>query len=553
MELEPRKPKVKTLLLAVSCAFLLSTAVARPQDTGFNYFYRVSFKDKGENNVSDYLPLDLLSQRAVDRRIKGGIAVPDYRDLPVSKNYLNQVRSLGLTLHCTSKWMNTALFKTKEAADINGILILGFVKDVTEVKRPAGKSDFSNKLDFIQEQADVPPFDMPVSMLNGYPLRNSGLDGTGVLIAVLDGGFYRADLISSLSHLRQRNGISGTRDFVTGNEDVYSYSSHGTAVLSILAGRIPGYIEGTAPGAEYWLLRTEDTATEFPVEEDFWAAGAEYADSIGADIISSSLGYYMFDDPSLSYKYADMDGNSAFVTRAADIAASKGILVVASAGNERNKEWIRIIAPSDGDSVLCAGAVDGSGIISTFSSAGPSADGRIKPDNVAQGVSVVIQTDVYSLARGNGTSFSCPVLSGFCACLIQAFPMVLNTEIIGVLHETGSRHAMPDSLYGYGIPDLTMAVSILQDKYVDIPEEKSVAGPNPFHSMLEITFREPPEKLRLEIISGSGRLISVREYNQYISRKLIISELQNAEQGLYFIRLVTSNGTFVHKVIKINN
>ena len=552
MELEYTKTRRFIIQLALLIGFLFPCTHNWSQGTGFDYFYRVSFKDKGEYKITDFLPQDLLSQRAIDRRLKGGITVPDYRDLPVSMDYVNQVKALGFKLHCTSKWMNTALFKAMAGADVSSIMNLGFVQNVTEVKKPAGKSEFSNKLDFTEYSADLPPFDMPISMLNGYALRNSGLDGTGILIAILDGGFTRSDVISSLSHLRQRNGITGTRDFVNGNEYVYNYSTHGTAVLSILAGRIPGYIEGTAPGAEYWLLRTEDTATEFPVEEDYWAAGAEFADSIGADIISTSLGYSMFDDPAMSYKFTDMNGNSAFVTRAADIAASKGILVVASAGNERNKEWVRIIAPSDGDSVLCAGAVDGHGVISSFSSAGPSADGRIKPDNVAQGVSVVLQTDEYSLARGNGTSFSCPVLSGFCACLMQALPMVMNTEIIDALHEAGSRYAMPDSLYGYGIPDLARAVAKLQEKYLNIPDETTVAGPNPFYDILEITFKKEPEKLRLEIISGGGKLVSVREYKQYISRKLIVTDLQNAEQGLYIIKLVTSGGTFFHKVIKIN-
>ncbi len=203
-------------------------------------------------------------------------------------------------------------------------------------------------------------------MVNGYPLHNSGYDGTGILIAVLDGGFTYADKATSLAALRNRNGIKYTYDFVNRNQYVYSYHTHGTSVLSVLAGQISGAIQGTAPDADFLLLRTEDVSSEFPVEEDFWAAGAEFADSAGADIISSSLGYCTFDDFVMNYKFSDLDGNTAFVTRAADIAASKGILVVNSAGNERNKTWLRIIAPSDGDSVLAAGAVDGNNIISVI-------------------------------------------------------------------------------------------------------------------------------------------------------------------------------------------
>ena len=205
------------------------------------------------------------------------------------------------------------------------------------LKTPGKKNNFNDKLDFKIEQADLPPFDRPVTMVNGNPLHNSGYDGKNILIAVLDGGFINADQISSLNGLRNRNGIKTTYDFVKKNNSVYNSSSHGTAVLSVLAGKITGQIEGTAPGADYLLLKTEDVESEFPCEEDFWAAGAEFADSSGADIISSSLGYFNFDDPTLNYKYSDLDGNTAFVTRVADIAASKGILVVNSAGNERTQ------------------------------------------------------------------------------------------------------------------------------------------------------------------------------------------------------------------------
>ncbi len=208
----------------------------------------------------------------------------------------------------------------------------------------------------------------------------------------------------------------------------------------------PVSIEGTAPGADFWLMRTEDTESEFPVEEDFWVAGAEFADSLGADIISSSLGYFAFDDPSMNYKYSDMDGNTAFITRAADIAASKGILPVNSAGNERDNAWIHIIAPSDGDTVLAVGAVDGNNSISVFSSAGPSYDRRIKPDVVAQGVSVPVQVNTSVVERAGGTSFSCPVISGMCACIMQAVPEASDSDIIAALHSSSDRFLTPDSL-----------------------------------------------------------------------------------------------------------
>ena len=518
----------------------------------FSYFYRVSFRDKGENTPSMFSPSDLLSQRAIDRRLKSCIEVPDYNDLPVSSDYINQISTLGFTLHCSSRWMNTALFKTKDEADTSPLLAFSFVSDVELVKRPMGKSSFADKLETITTEDAPPPYDRPLTMVNGYPLHNAGYDGSGVLIAVLDGGFSYAEKASSLTLLRSRNGIKYTYDFVNNNPFVYSYHTHGTMVLSVLSGQISNAIRGTAPGADFFLLRTEDGATEFPVEEDYWVAGAEFADSAGADIISSSLGYYVFDDPVMNHTFADLDGNTTFITRAADIAASKGILVVNSAGNERNKPWLRIIAPSDGDSVLASAAVDGYNKISAFSSAGPSADGQVKPDISTLGVSIVVQANETQLARSNGTSFSCPVLSGITACLMEAVPEADAMEIIHALHSSADRYNNPDSLYGYGIPDMNRALSTLQDLYLIIPENESVVGPNPTTGEVEIIFNKPPGTLRTEVITSAGVIIYSRDYEEYAGRNLRLTALNDMEQGLYLIRLATATGTYTHRVVKIN-
>jgi subtilisin family serine protease len=424
---------------------------------------------------------------------------------------------------------------------------------VKVVKNTSGKGQSYDKLGFKTQQEDLPEYDQPSKMLNGLTVHNSGLNGKGILIAVLDGGFLNTDNISSIEGLRSRNGIKGTFDFVKNDEFVYGYHNHGTAVLSVLAGNIPESIEGTAQGADFWLLRSEDTGTEYPVEEDFWTAAAEFADSLGADILSSSLGYCTFDDPLMDYKFSDMDGNRAFVTQAADIAASKGILVVNSAGNERNKTWIRIIAPSDGDSVLAVGAVDGNKTISAFSSAGPSYDRQIKPDVVSQGVSIPVQINALTVDRSNGTSFSCPIISGMCACIMQAVPKALNSEIISALHSASDRYLNPDSLYGFGIPDIAAVIKHLQDKYTIRPSDRSVVSPNPFKDELKITFREIPEQLRVEIYDITGRLIVSKDYMDYISRTLILDDFHELINGIYFVRLITPGGNFVHKVIRVNN
>jgi len=539
------------ILAALMISF--ATSLLPGQVTQYSYYYRICFSDKGENLITNYLPHELLSEKAIARRQKAGIPVPDIKDIPVSNSYINQIKSLGLTLHTTSKWMNTALFKTESPADIDKLNNLPFVTEVRLVKIPGAKGTHNDKLDFTITEEELPPFDRPVTMVNGYALHNSGYNGKGILIAVLDGGFLYADLISSLDHLRNRNGIKATKDFVDNDNYVYHSLNHGTAVMSVLSGMIPDRIEGTAQGADYLILRTEDGGSEFPCEEDFWAAGAEFADSAGADIISSSLGYSTFDDPTMNYKYSDLDGNSAFVTRAADIAASKGILVVNSAGNERAKAWKYLICPADGDSVVASGAVDGNNLIAYFSSAGPSADRRIKPDNTTMGVSVPVQVSGTSTGRANGTSFSCPVLSGMAACLMQAVPQSLNTDIIHALQLSGDRYNEPDSLYGYGIPNMVTALSTLQDLLVKLPDDEVVVAPNPTYGDLEIIFRQPPEWLTVEIVSLTGKIIARREFREYAGRTLKISDLQQSQQGLYLLRLIRSTGVSAHKIIKLRH
>ena len=543
----------KTVKIVLILLLILYSDWIYCQSQEFSYYYRVYFRDKGENTINNFSAADLISSRALERRHKAGIQVPDITDIPVFEAYIDTITSKGYTLHCKSKWMNTALFKTHTPLDINIIRNLSFVSDVRIVRTPGIKSPFNDKLVTVNKQAGDPPFDRPVTMVNGYALQNAGYDGKGILIAIIDAGFIDADKINSLTDLRNRNGIKATFNFVKNYENVYESSSHGTEVFSVLGGKITGSIAGTAPGADYLLLKTEDVNSEFPCEEDFWAAGAEFADSSGADIISSSLGYFNFDDPSMNYKHADLDGNTAFVTRTADIAASKGILVVNSAGNERNGAWVKIICPSDGDSVIAVGAVDGGGLISTFSSSGPSADKRIKPDNVTMGVSVPVQLTQGEVTRGNGTSFACPVMSGMAACLMQAIPQALNSDIIEALHKSADRYNFPDSLYGYGIPDMAAALDYLTEKYFEIPADKTIAAPNPTTGTVKIAFHDPPGSVTIEIISLSGRILYRTEYPDFAGRILTVTELQNMEQGIYFIKVSTGNWFSVHKIIKISN
>lgn len=529
----------------------LSTRAEPAADESSLYFYRITFTDKGGAGTGDYAPEDLLSPAAIARREKCGVAPLTVSDLPVNQDYITAVTQRGLVFKCASKWMNSALFTSEYKIEADALTDLSFVKAMLLVKNPADPVKSAHEKYGVTSPGILTDAYDPRVPLHGVPLHQSGFTGQNTTIAVLDAGFINADLIESLEPLKSRGGIIATRDFVTGSDLVYGYHSHGTSVLSILAGSIPGVIEGTAPGADYMLLRTEDDGSEFPVEEDYWAAAAEYADSAGADIITSSLGYFMFDNPEMDYTFSQFDGNTAFITRAADAAASKGILVFASAGNERNNEWVRILSPSDGDSVMCIGAVFQDLTISGFSSAGYSSDGRVKPDVVAPGVNLPIQNTPGQWNNGSGTSFSCPVISGLCASLMQAVPGATADDIITAVRESSDRFNNPDSLYGYGLPDFLSALKKLEDQYTFKPEVKITAGPNPFFDRINLWFRDNPGHLSVSLVDFSGRLVMRKDFEVYASRSYILEAPGSMTQGVYYLQVATEAGEKVFTMIRL--
>ena len=545
-----RRTIIKILIILLLTAGYSSSHAQFSPDYNDLYLYRVYFTDKGAGPLA-FSPDDLLSPVAVARREKLGIPFPDMTDLPVNSQYITAVTGLGFSYRCSSRWMNTGLFSSVKQEDTAELEALWFIDSVKLVKRPSGGVKLTGNKYGVTVPADNPDAFDPRLPHNGHILHRSGFTGRNIVIAVLDAGFLNADLIESLDHLRQRGGIIATRDFVSGEDFVFDFHTHGTSVLSILAGSLQGIINGTAPGARYLLLRSEDDESEYPAEEDYWAAAAEYADSAGADIITSSLGYFTFDDPSMNYSFRDMDGSTAFITRAANIAASKGILVVNSAGNERNKEWVRIIAPSDGDNVLGVGAVRHDLIISDFSSAGYSSDGQVKPDVVAPGVLLPMQFQPGVWHKGSGTSFSCPVISGLCASLMQAVSSSSPAEIIDALHKSSNRYNSPDSLYGYGLPDFTRALVFLEDFYIFKPEVMMTAGPNPFFDEINLWFHDPPGSLTVTVTGTGGSTLLKRSWPSYVARSCRLEGLGNLGQGVYYIKVIADQGEKVFKMIRL--
>ena len=343
-----------------------------------------------------------------------------------------------------------------------------------------------------------------------------------------------------------------------GNDSVYEDNSHGMSVLSCMAANKPGVFMGTAPDAHYLLLRTEDAGSEFIIEEDNWVAAAEFADSAGAWIINSSLGYTEFDDPQTSHTYLDLDGNSTHVTRGADIAASKGILVVNSAGNSGDNAWRYIGAPADGDSVLTIGAVDSLGNYASFSSQGPSAAGRIKPNVSCTGQATWIVTSAGNIGRANGTSFSSPILAGAAACLWQAFPDASNMEIYKAIEQSAHQYENPDYFVGYGIPNFTKAFGILKKARNADAEKDSLlnAFPNPASESLAVAFYSgKAQTIVMSLTKLSGKLVQEQEIDvlPYHTNTLQFEFSRRVSAGSYILAIKNESGTVFTRRILISN
>jgi len=445
--------------------------------------YVIQLKDKNGTPYTLSNPIAYLSQRAIDRRTTYGIPI-DSTDLPVNQSYIDQIKNVpNVTLLNISKWLNAVTIRTSDASALNTISGFSFVRSASGIgARMSEPGKINSKFDdhfvvvndsiarMARASGDFYNYGTSsfneIHLHNGEFLHNIGLRGQGMEIAMLDNGFnnYTSSSFHAFDSVNANNQVLGTWDFVANESNVSNDGSHGMSCFSIIAGNIPGQFIGKAPGAYFWLFQTEDNTSEYPIEEFNWACGAERSDSSGADIISSSLGYSTFDDPTLNHSYADMNGSTAMSSIAADLAAKKGMLVFIANGNAGNSAWHYLNAPADGDSVIGVGAVDVNAAVGSFSSYGPSSDGQIKPDLASIGVSATLQTSSGAIGFGNGTSFACPNMAGLAACLWQGFPEFNNMKIRGALWQAGSIANAPDDRIGYGIPDMKKAfLNLLAD------------------------------------------------------------------------------------------
>lgn len=444
-------------LISFLAIALLATGASAQQDT---LKYRISLKDKAATEYSLKKPEKYLSAKAIERRRKQNLPI-DSTDLPVCRKYIDEIRKQGVKIVVTGKWDNFVTVSCNDTTLIDRIAALPFVLSTEKVwiSPSAGKPSMATERDSVLNQPTIHPDSIygraitQIQMSNGDKLHEAGFKGQGMTIAVIDAGFHNVDKITAMQNIR----ILGTKDFVNQQADIFAESSHGMSVLSCIGMNRPDIMTGTAPEASFWLLRSEDEYSEHLVEQDYWSAAVEFADSVGVDVINTSLGYYSFDDKSKNYKYRDLDGRHALMSRQASHIADKGMILVCSAGNSGAGSWKKITPPGDADNVLTVGAIDKRAVLATFSSVGNTADHRVKPDVVAVGVgSDVIRTDG-NQGRASGTSFSSPIMCGMVTCLWQACPTLTAKEVIELVRRSGDRAGFPDNIYGYGVPDMWKA------------------------------------------------------------------------------------------------
>ncbi len=555
--------RISILLLTFVASGMLASAQIAPDK------YYVQFTDKDNSPYSIGNPEEYLSQRSIDRRTAYNIPI-DMKDIPVNPQYLQGVKNAGASILNPTKWLNGVTIYTTNPSVVVAIEALPYVQSVDKSPVSPGNTEIE-KTFFMNESYGVAPavnaqiksvsvYDYgpsysQISMIKGDQMHELGYTGKGIIIGVLDAGFDNADELPVFDTLWNNGQILGTRDFVDGGDVTFNKHFHGTMVLSTMGGNYPGEIVGTAPEASYYLLRTEDGGSEYIIEEYNWVSGAEYADSLGADVLNTSLGYSDFpDDPAHNHTYEDMDGNTTPITIGADVAASRGMVVVNSAGNSGTSSWYYITAPADGDSVFTIGAVNSQGVPAGFSSNGPTYDGRTKPNVVAQGEGAYFASPNGSFLYGNGTSFSSPIIAGMMACLWQANPDTNNMALINAVQESGSIAAAPDNKIGYGIPDFMAALNILT--VIENDEEAVLTQinlyPNPFTSYFVLNVRsEMNANARLAVVDMTGRTVFENEY--LVSRGMNyirVSALDNIPAGIYFLRMESAKSVITTKLIR---
>ena len=518
----------------------------------------VYFTDKPNAQFYFDNPLQMLSQRSLDRRTNQNIAI-DIKDVPIHQPYIDQIlASIGIEVKAKSKWFN-AVHVRGSITDIQNLSSFTFVDHIYFANRTlniSGKSSNTSKVSVIQNVNKVLEttitFDYgnsanQIQMLNANLLHQQDYTGTGKIIAVMDAGFPSVDVIPAFQRLRDNNQILGGYNFVDRSTDFYTRNSHGTLVLSTMGGFQVSQLIGTAPDANYYLFITEDADTENPIEESNWVEAAEMADSLGVDIITTSLGYFEYDNPNYSYTYADMNGTTSFISKGSDIAFSRGMICVASAGNSGgNALNPHIAVPADTINTLAIGAVKFDEVYAAFSSIGPSFDGRIKPDVMAQGQSAVVATVAETIGTASGTSFSGPIMAGAIASFWQAVPSLTNQQVVDFVKQSADRFSNPTNQYGYGIPDFQLALNAAQLSVSTNFKGRFLVYPNPVSDKLFISFPNSFEDAKVIFYNALGQII----FQKNIQKSEASVSLETLNSGIYFYKIESNSFVQSGKIIK---
>ena len=513
--------------------------------------YMVFFKDKAGSNYTTNQPLSFLSQKAVDRRINLGVGVST-ADIPVSAEYVSDVKETGAEVYFSTRWLNGVLVQC-EASLIPSIESLAFVDRVEFV---APQSRLTNagrrKITLKRKNASAGiETKTQLDMVGITQMHTDAFQGEGITIAVFDGGFQGVDTIKAFQHifLEDRFNESASYDFVTNSGNVFQFDDHGTQVFSVIAGYIRDAFTGGAMKANFQLYVTEDDFSEHRIEEYNWLFAAERADSAGVDIITSSLGYYDFDIESHNYTKEQMDGETAVSTRAAQLAADRGILVVCSAGNEGTKPWKIITAPADAEDVLAIGNVTAQGILSPSSSRGPTAVGAIKPDLVALGTAVRTIRGNGTLAFSTGPSLSPPLVTSLAAGVWQTHPELTNFEVIEALRRTASNANTPNNDIGYGIPNYIAVVNYFEQK---LQPNIFEVFPNPVVDTVTIRPFDPQQisSCSDEVVGADGRIVRKDTVQFSWLNPSHRANLSHLAPGVYILRVLTGRSKHTFRFVK---
>lgn len=533
--------KISFIIIILCLSIVANSAIVE------NKIYWVQFNTKYNTPFTINKPNKYLSQRAIERRARHQIAI-DSTDLPVNPNFIDSLTALGFYVKHTSRWMNAAIVILPDTININSLVRPSFVSSY-QIRKEIQYKSLQNKFSDPDYQPilDYGSANTQIAMLNGHILHQQAT-GKGVTIAVIDAGFKNADKFNVFDSIYARGGILGTRDFINPGNNVYNEFSHGAAVLSIMASKQPGTLIGSAPDADYWLLRTEDVNSEYPIEEDYWIIAAEFADSAGCDVINTSLGYNTFDNPVFDHTYAEFDGQTMRISQAANLAVEKGIVVVCSAGNSGDDPWRYIVAPSEAKNVLSIAAVNSVGDSVSFSSSGfPSENALMKPDVSAMGAGVsYISSTTYQVVSGNGTSFSSPLIAGMAACLVELYPQKTAFEINDLIRSCANRFPLHDVKYGFGIPNFALLFDTTNAvHHENIPSVS--AFPNPFNNNLKISYSNNYRYFTLYSALGEKILTSTLLGNQ---TEFSSSRLSNLDKGVYFAVFSGNSEVRTIKLIK---